>query len=411
MSESIYAYQLGEEAPKPRKGFWKRILASKIIMLSIAIHLLFGVGATYLIIQSIQAKRKLTFQGGPGGATNPSTRALEHQINMARRQQTMSAPAQAKRITTTGLAKITLPDMPSLSTADDFTPDKMAGMGGVGTGFGMGGGGGGGGGNGRGVTLFGMHEPGSGLKGTFWDLKQTPGRQPTRVKDIRTYAEDVASFVNGGWNIGSLSRYYKSPVPLYANQIFIPRIVSENAPAAFGVQREVKPSFWMAIYEGDISPPEDGTYHFVGGADNVLIVRLDGEVVLKDSWNYNIMTSWRPDGSYVYHFLPKGDELIPPGFGRGRPMNMQAGKFYHIQVLLGDDGGVCHFSLLVQKEGVDYPRTRDGVPYFPILRFAEDPPPPGEHPPFVPNGPIWQSRASSSTTSPFSDMDALLPNQ
>jgi hypothetical protein len=111
MSQSLYANSADDSTP-PRARFWKRILASKIILLSIAIHILFGLGATYLIIQSIQARRKLTFQGGPG-TPNASTQALEHQINMTRRQQTMSAPAQAKRITTTGLAKISPPLMTS----------------------------------------------------------------------------------------------------------------------------------------------------------------------------------------------------------------------------------------------------------------------------------------------------------
>jgi len=115
----------GESAPPPRRKYWKRLLASRVFLISLALHVLFAIGATYLIVQSIQAKRKLTFQGGPA-SPNPSTRALEHQINMTRMQQTMSAPAQARRITTTGLAKISLPDMPSLPAADDFTPDKMS---------------------------------------------------------------------------------------------------------------------------------------------------------------------------------------------------------------------------------------------------------------------------------------------
>ena len=62
----------------------------------------------------------------------------------------MSAPAQAKRITTTGLSKVSLPDMPVISTSTDFTPGKMAGMGGTGMGLGMAGGMGGAGGGGGG---------------------------------------------------------------------------------------------------------------------------------------------------------------------------------------------------------------------------------------------------------------------
>jgi hypothetical protein len=397
MSEALYGNPpAGGDSALPRRKFWKRILASKIILFSIALHILFGVAATYLIVESIQAKRKLTFQGGPSNP-DPSTRALEHQINMTRRQQTMSAPAQARRITTTGLAKISLPEMPSIPAADDITPDKMAGMGGAGVGFGLAGGaGGGGGGGGAGITLFGLHE-GAGLKGTFYDLKQSPGREPTGVKDVPTFAAAVANFVESGWSTLTLDQYYKSPVPLYATQFFIPVIPSVKAPAAFGVEKEVQPSFWVALYEGKISPPESGTYHFVGGADNVLIVRLNGRVVLKQSWDYKVLTAWRPEASYLYHFLPPKVSLAPPGFGKGSAMDLDANQFYEIQVLLGDDGGTCHFSLLVQKDGVEYGRTRDGAPVLPVLRFSSDAAPPGLHPPYMPDGPIWKSQPVTSS--------------
>ena len=142
-----------EPAPKSRLPFWTAILGSKFLLVSIAVHLLGGVGATYYVVQSIAAKRKLTFAGGPP-AVNASQRALEHKVSMAKKKNTMSAPAQAKRITTTGLSKVALPEMPSMPNATDVLPNRMAGMGGTGTGFGFGGGGmGTGGGGGGGFML------------------------------------------------------------------------------------------------------------------------------------------------------------------------------------------------------------------------------------------------------------------
>ena len=47
---------------RPRLGFWAKLLASKFLFVSILVHLLFGAGATYFIVQRIQAKRKVTFQ-------------------------------------------------------------------------------------------------------------------------------------------------------------------------------------------------------------------------------------------------------------------------------------------------------------------------------------------------------------
>lgn len=136
-------------------GLLAGIFANKVLFISIIIHLIFGAGATYYVVQRIALKRKMTFQGGPP-TTNPSKRALEHKVALGKKKAMMSAPAQAKRITTSGLAKIALPDMPTMPSASDVAPTRMAGMGGVGTGIGGGGGGGMGGGGGSGINFFGL---------------------------------------------------------------------------------------------------------------------------------------------------------------------------------------------------------------------------------------------------------------
>ena len=142
------------EAPpkKSRVGFWATILASKFLLVSIGVHVLFGAGAAVIVIQRYQAGRKLSFQGGPP-VTNPSSRALEHKVSMAKKKNTMSAPAQAKRITTTGLSKIALPEIVTMPNATTVVPNRMGGIGGTGTGIGAGGMGGTGGGGGGGFGL------------------------------------------------------------------------------------------------------------------------------------------------------------------------------------------------------------------------------------------------------------------
>ena len=56
---------MAPSGPAQKTGFWAQLLASKFLFVSIVAHLLFGVGATYFIVQRIQAKRKVTFQAGP----------------------------------------------------------------------------------------------------------------------------------------------------------------------------------------------------------------------------------------------------------------------------------------------------------------------------------------------------------
>lgn len=138
--------------PKSRRTFWATILASKFLLVSIIVHVLFGAGATIYVVQRYQASRKLSFQGGPP-VVNASSRALEHKVSMAKKKNTMSAPAQAKRITTTGLSKIALPEIVTMPNATTVVPNRMGGIGGTGTGLGAGGMGGNGTGGGGGFAL------------------------------------------------------------------------------------------------------------------------------------------------------------------------------------------------------------------------------------------------------------------
>ena len=143
-------------AAKYGVGFLASLTGGKVLSIVIGLHLIGAIGAGYIIVSNIQAKRKMTFTGGPP-TTNASQRALEHKVAMGKKKNVMSAPAQAKRITTSGLAKVALPDMPALPSAVDVMPSRMAGMGGAG--FGPGGGGGGGlgsGGGGGNVNFFGL---------------------------------------------------------------------------------------------------------------------------------------------------------------------------------------------------------------------------------------------------------------
>ena len=135
---------------------WQRVASSKVLIGVVLVHLLFGVTAGYIYVARYAGKRKMTFSGGPP-TTNPSQRALEHQVAMGKKRNMMSAPAQAKRITTSGLAKVALPDMPAMPALNDVLPARMAGMGGMGLGPGGGGGGGlGSGGGGGNINFFGL---------------------------------------------------------------------------------------------------------------------------------------------------------------------------------------------------------------------------------------------------------------
>jgi len=134
MNTTEYPKAPAASSPAPIKGA-KRRLGGKFLVISIVVHLLFGLGAAYYVVQTITAKRKLTFHGGPP-SPNPSQRAIEHKVQMAKKQNSMSAPPPVKRIVTTGMAKVALPDMPSMPTSNPVAASKAVGAGGVGVGFG-----------------------------------------------------------------------------------------------------------------------------------------------------------------------------------------------------------------------------------------------------------------------------------
>jgi len=135
---------------------------SPVLIVSVVLHLLFAGGAGYYVVTRYSTARKLTFQGGPK-SPNPAERALQHRVQM---QQKTQSPLTAvpKRVLTTGLSKIALPEMPSLPGAKDATPPTMMAAGGLSTGSGaMPGGAGslGGTGSGAAINFFGIRDTSS----------------------------------------------------------------------------------------------------------------------------------------------------------------------------------------------------------------------------------------------------------
>lgn len=130
------------------------------LFISIGVHLLFGIGAAYLVVSKYSAGRKLTFAAGPK-SPNPSERALQHRVQM--QEKTKTAPAAVpKRVLTTGAAKVELPPMPSIPGAHTgpATP-KMSAAGGAGFGGGTGSGSAGGTGTGTQINFFGIKDKSS----------------------------------------------------------------------------------------------------------------------------------------------------------------------------------------------------------------------------------------------------------
>jgi hypothetical protein len=127
--EEMESASLSETFPVTRRQWWKN---RSFLFISVGIHLLFGVGAAYLVVSKYSGTRKLTFAAGPK-SPNPAERALQHRVQLQQKTQSTTAPAAVpKRVLTTGAAKIALPPLPSLPVPNEGPPfPKMAAAGGV----------------------------------------------------------------------------------------------------------------------------------------------------------------------------------------------------------------------------------------------------------------------------------------
>jgi hypothetical protein len=136
---------------------WQKILQRKWLFGSIAFHVVLGIVATVWIVSNEAVTRKKFMK--PGNAGEAARQGSEHKVSLGRKQSTMSAPEQAKRVTTnSAFAKVALPEMPEMPSATtDVFANRAIGLGGAGSAFGATGTpGGGGGGGGSGINFFGL---------------------------------------------------------------------------------------------------------------------------------------------------------------------------------------------------------------------------------------------------------------
>lgn len=213
-------------------------------------------------------------------------------------------------------------------------------------------------------SLFGNSQSnGFELAGAFYDLKQTSSRKPREVD----YTDFVRRYASGSWSMSQLKRFYQAERKLYATTLLIPHRMADQAPAAFGVAQEVQPSQWLAHYEGEITPPFSGKFRFWGFADDVLIVRVNGRIVLDGSFHQGEYTEWTSGEAELNRKFPIGNGALAVGDW----INVQQGRSLKIEILIGERPG-GHFStyLLVEEAGHNYPQGPDGRPILPIFKMT-----------------------------------------
>ncbi|MBN2162399.1 MAG: hypothetical protein JXR25_08615 [Pontiellaceae bacterium] len=374
------------------------------LIVSIAIHAGFALVALTFVAVTVINRNEVQFEPPPS-RPHMNLRKLRVPVNM---KKTKQAPKLRQNI----MVQKRTPDV------NIQLPEIVGIAGGIGTGNGLGG-------STIGfdfdMNLFGSDKgAGNDFIGTFYDLKQDKKGNPTTIGKLvekdgtfsneaqRMYHEAINSFVRSGWRTTRLDEFYSAPKNRFASFFNFPPMNADAAPKAFGVEKEVKPSYWLCHYQGTIMARKSGRYRVLGEADDVLIVRIGKKLVLDGCWPgaNGTMTSWKSDSDInrrfpvnvdAYGTFKGGDyldcyetirERLKDGEsmkkilsdvkidGRnmhdlGNYMNicnrlavgdwitLKAGQRVDMEVLIGEiPGGAFNCRLLVEMDGGDY-RTVD----------------------------------------------------
>jgi hypothetical protein len=118
-----------------------------------------------------------------------------------------------------------------------------------------------------------------------------------------------------------------------------------------------------------------------------MVVRFNGKLVLDHGWQH--ASDWKAEKYYDYE-----GAKIPKGFARGDKMELKAGQWYDMEVLIGEEpGGKASFCLLLEQEGIDYRKDKKGSPILPVFRLSANAVLPEGNgdtlPVYDPVGPVW----------------------
>ncbi len=401
---------------KQKKRFFLNHRKSSALVVSIAIHALFIVVALMFVAVTVIQKDEVDFKAKDIKRPKLNLRKLQVPVQMDKKTQ---APKLRHNIVAKPKLKDVTLKMPEVIGVPGGTYGTGDGLGGLGFGFTMD----------LDMDLFGSDKgAGNDFVGTFYDLKQDDRGRPTQIGKLAAgntfnaeaqnmYREVVNNYVRSGWNENRLDGFFQSPKQKFAQFFNMPPMGAGAAPKAYGVEDQVKPSYWLCHYQGTIVARESGRYRFWGEADDVLIVRIGKKVVLDGSWpeTNGKLTTWKSGdddnrrfpintskygtfkgGSYMDHFetihrrLEDGDaisgilrEITIDGRSLtdlGNYMNicnrlaigdwftLRAGQRVDMEVLIGEiPGGEFDCRLLIEQQGVEYRMVDSDAGKRPVL--------------------------------------------
>ena len=219
------------------------------------------------------------------------------------------------------------------------------------------------------VSVFGGEQStGNDFEGTMYSLNHS------RSGGISSMGQDefrlvLRKFVRSGWNNQVLGKYYRAEKKLYTPHFMVPPIPSVMAPEVFGAP-DLESYYFFIKYKGQLVYPEDITFRFWGIGDAYMFVRVGGKEVFIAAWPFHEEVAfnwWRGnDAKHRRYYL--GNQLMTVGDW----ITLKAGEPVDMEVLFGEwKGGIMSAMLLVEVEGVEYPKNRQNGPILPAFRTSK----------------------------------------
>lgn len=321
-------------------------------IISLGVHAAAFMLAGLFVVFTVHKKEEQKFVP-PQIAERPKMQLRKPQVKVAKKTpQNKATQRIVSKVPQASMPEIALPEMTG------FGVDSLAGLGGFDLAA-----------DAQQVTLFGSGGSiGNDFVGTFYDFNRSrTGRNIPMNTD--QFVHEVGKFTRNGWKPSTLSQYYRSPQKLHTTSFMIPPIRSSVAPSAFG-EADTAGYTWMAHYKGQLVYPEDTRIRFWGQGDDILLVRVNGEIVLNASWpdgeygTYNIGHGWNSQAQNDARFYLGNNTMRG-----GDWIDLKAGEPLDMEVLLGEvPGGTFTAMLTVEVDGEDYPRNRQGGPILPMFK-------------------------------------------
>ncbi len=215
------------------------------------------------------------------------------------------------------------------------------------------------------LTLMGSTvSTGNDFVGTYYDFNR---RSSGSFYSMNTeeYQDVMLKFFLSDWDKKKLSKFYRSPTKLYSTCFMVPNIPSDLGPEAFG-EIGAAGYCWGVLYEGKLVHKDKVTFRFRGFGDDVLMVRVGGELVLAASWPGSVI---QEGCGWLSHSGESGVYRLGSNKAQvGDWITLEPGVPQDMEVFIGEcPGGQFCAQLLVEVEGVDYERNNQGGPILPMF--------------------------------------------